>query len=106
MWSAEKRAEALEYMHPKPSSHSGRIEEQVRVLPAIEAELHLFLIGREMLSGDVTPCSCDPALQAVATLRSSVKEGWVSGSDLEAHRAWLPLFVTIFPLTFYKFLIH
>ena len=25
MWSAEKRAEGLEYMHPKPSSHSGRI---------------------------------------------------------------------------------
>ena len=24
MWSAEKRAEGLEYMHPKPSSHSGR----------------------------------------------------------------------------------
>jgi hypothetical protein len=23
--SAEKRAERLEYMHPKPSSHSGRI---------------------------------------------------------------------------------
>ena len=23
MWSAEKRAEGLEYMHPKPSSHSG-----------------------------------------------------------------------------------
>ena len=25
MWSAEERAEGLEYMHPKPSSHSGRI---------------------------------------------------------------------------------
>jgi len=25
MCSAEKRAEGLEYMHPKPSSHSGRI---------------------------------------------------------------------------------
>ena len=25
MWSAEKRAEGLEYMHPKPGSHSGRI---------------------------------------------------------------------------------
>ena len=25
MWSAEKRAEGLEYMHPKPSSPSGRI---------------------------------------------------------------------------------
>jgi hypothetical protein len=25
VWSAEKRAEGLEYMHPKPSSHSGRI---------------------------------------------------------------------------------
>ena len=25
MWSAEKRAEGLEYMHPKPSLHSGRI---------------------------------------------------------------------------------
>ena len=28
MWSAEKRAEGLEYMHPKPSSHSGRIGRQ------------------------------------------------------------------------------
>jgi hypothetical protein len=25
VWSAEKRAEGLEYMRPKPSSHSGRI---------------------------------------------------------------------------------
>jgi hypothetical protein len=25
VWSAEERAEGLEYMHPKPSSHSGRI---------------------------------------------------------------------------------
>ena len=25
MWSAEERAQGLEYMHPKPSSHSGRI---------------------------------------------------------------------------------
>jgi hypothetical protein len=25
VWSAEKRAEGLEYMQPKPSSHSGRI---------------------------------------------------------------------------------
>ena len=25
MWSAEKRTEGLEYMHPKPRSHSGRI---------------------------------------------------------------------------------
>ena len=25
MWSVEKRAERLEYMHPKPSSHFGRI---------------------------------------------------------------------------------
>jgi hypothetical protein len=25
VWSSEKRAEGLEYMHPKPSSHSGRI---------------------------------------------------------------------------------
>jgi hypothetical protein len=25
VWSAEKRAEGLEYMHAKPSSHSGRI---------------------------------------------------------------------------------
>jgi hypothetical protein len=25
VWSVEKRAEGLEYMHPKPSSHSGRI---------------------------------------------------------------------------------
>ena len=36
MWSAEKRAEGLEYMHSKPSSHSGRI---VRDPPAIDDKL-------------------------------------------------------------------
>jgi hypothetical protein len=32
VWSAEKRAEGLEYMHPKPSSHSGRIVGQWEVI--------------------------------------------------------------------------
>ena len=35
MWSAEKRAEGLEYMHPKPSSHSGRIVGQCLPMTAI-----------------------------------------------------------------------
>ena len=39
MWSAEKRAEGLEYMHPKPSSHSGRIV----------ASLDRKCIGQKML---------------------------------------------------------
>jgi hypothetical protein len=37
VWSAEERAEGLEYMHPKPSSHSGRIvgkPEVIRQLPS------------------------------------------------------------------------
>jgi hypothetical protein len=32
--SAEKRAEGLEYMHPKPSSHSGRIVDKPEVIQA------------------------------------------------------------------------
>src|SRR6267154_621141 len=40
-WSAEERAEGLEYMHPKPSSHSGRIVDKpylgiTSYLPVIE----------------------------------------------------------------------
>jgi hypothetical protein len=31
VWSAEERAEGLEYMHPKPSSHSGRIVDNPEV---------------------------------------------------------------------------
>ena len=33
MWSAEKRAEALEYMHPEPSSNSGRIVGKTEEMP-------------------------------------------------------------------------
>ena len=35
MWSAEKWAEGLEYMHPKPSSHSGRIVGYSETDPAL-----------------------------------------------------------------------
>jgi hypothetical protein len=46
VWSAEERAEGLEYMHPKPSSHSGRIVgkpetgfEEIRVDRLLEPDL-------------------------------------------------------------------
>jgi hypothetical protein len=35
VWSAEKRAEGLEYMHPKPSSHSGRIVGNPQVMAKV-----------------------------------------------------------------------
>ena len=45
MWSAEKRAEGLEYMHPKPSSASGRIV----------ADSDLCHHGPEAGSSEITP---------------------------------------------------
>lgn len=39
------------------------IQEQVRILPAIEAESHFVQIGREMLCRDSMPCSDDAALK-------------------------------------------
>ena len=48
MWSAGKRAEGLGYIHPKPSSHSGRIV----------ADSDLCHHGREAgLIGDLLPRS-------------------------------------------------
>jgi len=44
VWSAEKRAEGLEYLHPKPSSHSGRIVATRRLTP-LQAELTLGTPG-------------------------------------------------------------
>src|ERR1700724_547550 len=38
-------------------------EEQIRPLPTIEPELHLFEVGREMLGADSMPRSHNPALQ-------------------------------------------
>ena len=48
MWSAEKRAEGLEYMHPKPSSPSGRIV----------ADSDLCHHGPEAGSSEITPEKC------------------------------------------------
>ena len=39
------------------------VEEQIRPLPAIKAELHLFQIGREMLGANPVPRSGDAALE-------------------------------------------
>ena len=39
------------------------INEQIGAIPAIEAELHLVQIGREMLRADLVPRSHDAALQ-------------------------------------------
>lgn len=40
-----------------------RINEQIGTVPAIEAELHLFKVGREMLRAESMPCSHDAALE-------------------------------------------
>src|SRR5579862_741821 len=40
-----------------------RIQEQVRILPAIKTKAHFVQICREMLCGDAMPCSNDAALQ-------------------------------------------
>ncbi len=40
-----------------------RIQEQVGILPAIEAERHFVKIGREMLCADFMPCTYNAALQ-------------------------------------------
>src|SRR5258708_4838715 len=39
------------------------VQEQIRVLPAIETEAHLFQIGREVLCGNSVPSSNDAALK-------------------------------------------
>src|SRR6266536_4345949 len=39
------------------------VQEQIGVLPAIEAELHLIQIGRKMLRADLVPRSHDAPLQ-------------------------------------------
>jgi len=43
VWTAEKRAEGLEYMHPKPSSRSGRIVGSSYL--GIGSELHVIRTG-------------------------------------------------------------
>ena len=40
-----------------------RINEQIGILPAIEAEGHFVQVGREMFGADAMPCSEDAALQ-------------------------------------------
>ena len=62
VWSAEKRAEGLEYMHPKPSSHSGRIVGITgqslpvlmvcRMMDVFWGDLHMTHRGRSSQSGD------------------------------------------------------
>ena len=39
------------------------INEQIRVVPAVEPEFHFFKVGRKMLSGETVPRSHDAALQ-------------------------------------------
>ncbi len=39
------------------------IEEQIRAIPAIEQELHLFEVGRKMLGANSVPRSHDSALK-------------------------------------------
>src|SRR5439155_12383473 len=39
------------------------VQEQIRILPAIEPKLHLIQVGREMLRADLVPRSHDAALQ-------------------------------------------
>lgn len=40
-----------------------RIEEQIRLLPAVEAESHLFEVGLQMLRANFMPASAQPALE-------------------------------------------
>lgn len=39
------------------------VEKQIRIVPAIESELHLFQVGREMLGANSVPRSHDAALE-------------------------------------------
>jgi hypothetical protein len=51
VWSAEERAEGLDYMHPKPSSHSGRIVGKPEVILGLDlfagqvVNAFLFCVG-------------------------------------------------------------
>jgi len=51
VWSAEKRAEGLEYMHPKPSSPSGRIVDKPETDSRLVAN---FRVARD--SGAIQRC--------------------------------------------------
>src|SRR5690348_6457309 len=62
------------------------IQEQVRTLPAIEAERHFFAVGLEMLGADLVPCSRNSALQQgeCGFNRVCVDLSAVRGIDAEA----------------------
>src|SRR5437016_13768633 len=49
------------------------IQEQIRVLPAIETEGHFIQIGRKMLGADLVPCSHDAALQKAESVLHGVR---------------------------------
>jgi hypothetical protein len=61
VWSAEKRAEGLEYMHPEPSSHSGSI------------------VGKRKLSGNVSFGSIQPP-EWIASELSVTREESAAGA--------------------------
>ncbi len=56
-------SEAMKGQHRGSDHMTQRINEQIGALPAIESELHLFEVGREMLSTDSVPCPHDAALE-------------------------------------------
>src|SRR5438034_5162495 len=70
------------------SEHGGRnhmtqcIQEQIRVLPAIEAERHLVQVGREMLGANRVPCSHNAALQETEGILHSVGVDVGSEADI------------------------
>src|SRR5438309_813012 len=53
----------LKSQHRRGNHMAQSVQEQVGILPAIEAELHLIQIGRKMLRADLMPRSHDAALQ-------------------------------------------
>src|SRR5436190_20850792 len=48
------------------------VQEQIRILPAIEAELHLIQIGGEMLRADLVPCSHNATLQEAESILDGI----------------------------------
>src|SRR5436190_14116120 len=49
------------------------VQEEIRVLPAIEPELHLIQIGREMLRADLVPCSHNATFQEAESVFHGVR---------------------------------
>jgi hypothetical protein len=49
-----------------------RIQKQVSVLPAVESELHLFQIDRQLFRADMVPCSHYSSLEKRGAILNGV----------------------------------